>query len=138
MATGFVLGVVHDRRIQILPAAGGWQNVCTIFVTEHIHGMRKYPARHIVLLLDFDDNFDRPQRVQAHIPEDLRCRVFLLGTRREPEALRQAGLGSFEHIGRSLAKECSDGVQNLWSHELLQINAIEIARLEIAVRPFLF
>jgi hypothetical protein len=138
LATGFVLGVAHDRRIQILPAAGGWRHVCAIFVAEHIHGMRKYPKRHLVLLLDFDNQIDRPHRVQENIPEDLRCRVFLLGIKSEPEALKLAGLGSFEQIGRNLAKECVDGTQNLWSHELLKGNAGEIIRLGSAVRPFLF
>jgi len=138
LATGFVLGVKHDRKIQILPAAGGWRNVCTIFVAQHVHGMRQYPKRHVVLLLDFDEQTHRASTVQENIPEDIRDRVFLLGTMSEPEALKQAGFGSFEQIGKVLAKECFDGIQNLWSHELLQINASEIVRLGSSVRPFLF
>jgi hypothetical protein len=138
LANGFVLEVEHGRRIQILPEAGGWLNVCETFLSEHVRGMRRYPERHIVLLLDFDDQADRPLKVNERVPEDIRSRVFLLGSASAPEALRQAGLGSFEDIGRRLARECRDGIRDIWSHPLLQQNASEIERLEQTVRGFLF
>ena len=138
LATGFVLGVTQHRNVQILPAAGGWPNVCQIFISEHIKGMREYTDRNVVLLLDFDDLADRRQKVEAHVPSDLASRVFVLGARSEPEALKQAGLGSFEQIGNQLATECRAGTSGLWSHELLQHNAVEINRLGIAVRATLF
>lgn len=120
MATGFVLEVQYDRRIQVLSEAGGWSNVCETFLSEHVKGMHKYPKRHLVLLRDFDDRNDRPDMVKERVPEDLRCRVFLLGVQSEPEALRQAGLGSFEDIGRRLARECREGIRDIWAHDLLQ------------------
>lgn len=138
LATGFVLEVQHDRRIQILPEAGGWSNVCETFVAEHVKGLRQYPRRFLILLLDFDDQSDRPAKVKEKVPEDLRDRVFLLGVKSEPEALRRAGLGKFEDIGRRLGKECRDGVRDVWAHELLQQNSTEIDRLEQEVRGFLF
>jgi hypothetical protein len=100
--------------------------------------MRQYKERHLVLLLDFDDQSDRPDKVKEKIPEDLRGRVFLLGVQSEPEALKQAGLGSFEDIGRRLGKECRDGIRDIWAHVLLQQNTGEINRLEQTVRGFLF
>jgi len=138
LANGFVLEVQHYRQIQILPEAGGWTNVCETFLSEHVKGMRKYPERHLVLLLDFDDQSERSDKVKEKIPEDLRGRVFLLGVQSEPEALKQAGLGSFEDIGRSLGKECREGIEEIWRHDLLQQNASEINRLERTVRGFLF
>jgi hypothetical protein len=138
LANGFVLEVQHERRIQILPEVGGWSNVCETFLSEHVKGMRNFPGRYLVLLLDFDDQRDRPDKVKEKVPEDLRGRVFLLGVRSEPEALKQAGLGSFEDIGRKLAKECREGIKDMWAHDLLQQNASEISRLEQTVRGFLF
>lgn len=138
LANGFVLGVEDTRRIQILPEVGGWTNVCEIFLLDHVKGMRKYLDRYLVLLLDFDNRNDRREKVTERIPEDLRCRVFLLGVQSEPEALKQEGLGSFEDIGRRLAKECRDGIKGIWGHNLLRHNSNEIGRLEQAVRSFLF
>jgi hypothetical protein len=100
--------------------------------------MRRYPGRYVVLLLDFDGQADRSDRVKERIPEDLRSRVFLLGVQSEPEALRQAGFGSFEDIGRRLGTECRTGIKEVWAHYLLQQNVSEISRLEQAVRRFLF
>jgi hypothetical protein len=138
LANGFVLEVQHYRRVQILSEAGGWLNVCETFLSEHVKGMRQYPERYLVLLLDFDGQSDRPDKVNEKIPEDLKDRVFLLGVQSEPEALRQAGLGSFEDIGRRLGNECRTGIRDVWAHDLLQQNASEITRLEQAVCHFLF
>ena len=66
----------------------------------------------------------------ADVPEDLKSRVFLLGVRSEPEALKQAGLGKLEDIGRLLAKDCREGTRNTWGHALLQHNARELNRLD--------
>jgi hypothetical protein len=138
LANGFVLEVRHIRKIQILTEAGGWLNVCQTFLSEHVKGMRNYPHRHLVLLLDFDNQTGRPGHVVGQIPQDIRDRVFLLGVKSEPEALKQAGLGSFEGIGGNLAKECRAGIRDTWSHDLLKQNASEVNRLELAVRPILF
>lgn len=138
LATGFVLEVKHDRRVQILPEVGGWLSVRERFVSEHVKGLREYPKRYLVLLLDFDNQADRAEKIRERIPEDLIGRVFLLGVQSEPEDLRRAGLGSFEDIGRTLGKECRDGIRNAWTHDLLRHNAAELARLEQCVRGFLF
>lgn len=138
LANGFVLEVQHYRRIQILSEAGGWLNVCETFLSEHVKGMRQYTERRLILLLDFDDQSDRPDKAKEKIPEDLKDRVFLLGVQSDPEALKQAGLGSFEDIGRRLGNECRARIKDVWAHDLLQQNASEISRLEQAVCHFLF
>ncbi len=138
LANGFVLEVRYSRRIQVLQEAGGWLHVCETFLSEHVKEMQKYIHRYVVLLLDFDNQNDRPDKVKAKIPLNLADRVFLLGVRTEPEALRRAGLGSFEDIGRLLAMECRNGVRNVWEHDLLRQNAGELARLEQTVRVVLF
>ena len=138
LAKGFELEVRYGRRIQTQPEAGGWLAVCEIFLSEHVKEMRKFPERRLVLLLDFDNQSDRPDIVKEGVPEDLRDRVFLLGVKSEPEALKQAGLGSFEDIGKRLATACRDGTEGLWTHDLLQRNASEIKRLEQVVCVILF
>lgn len=83
MANGFVLHAhLKQHNIQILPPSGGWGKVLASFVSEHIAGLRKYPHRHLVLLIDFDDHVDaRREHFVAQFPTDVRERVFLLGTR---------------------------------------------------------
>jgi hypothetical protein len=128
----------YIRRIQILPEAGGWKNACETFFSEHVKGMHKYPERYFVLLIDFDGQIDRAANIKERILPDLKNRVFIIGTKTEPEALKQAGLGSLESIGRRLAKECRDGNREIWSHDLLKQNASEIDRLDKAVGRLLF
>lgn len=138
LANGFVLEVNYLRKIQILPEAGGWTNACETFFSQHVKGLRNYSERYFVLLIDFDGQIDRASNIKARIPQDISNRVFLIGTRTEPEALTKAGLGSLESIGRELAKECRDGNRNIWSHDLLNQNASEIDRLNEAVGRLLF
>jgi hypothetical protein len=139
LANAFVLEVDHDRQIMVLKEAGGWLSVCEAFRSEHIKGLRQYPDRYIVLLLDFDDHVEtRAEKIIEQVPEEFKARVFLLGVKSEPEELKRAGLGSFEDIGRTLGRECRDGSRSVWSHELLRHNENELDRLERAVRGILF
>ena len=138
IANGFGLEVLHDRRIQILPEAGGWTHVRNDFLNKQQISMQKFSARRIVLLLDFDNRTDRRASIEKVIPAALKDRVFLLGARSEPEALVRGGSDTFESIGRRLAAECRDRNRILWQHDLLRDNLPELDRLEISVRPFLF
>lgn len=60
-ANGFLLEVdpVGMRRMQVLPVAGGWNDVLESFVAEHVREMDLYTARFMVLLIDFDSNEGR-------------------------------------------------------------------------------
>ena len=92
----------------------------------------------MVLLVDFNDDPERLSRVQAEIPEDLRPRAFILGARPEPEALKQAALGSYEAIGNGMADDCRNGTQRIWGHDLLSHNEGELSRLRDAICNVLF
>ena len=70
LAIGFGLGV-NSRQIQVLPEAGRWLNVCSTFNSQHIKSMQKYPKRHLVLLLDFDEDPLRAAQVRSGVPDDL-------------------------------------------------------------------
>jgi len=85
-------------------------------------GLRAYPARSLVLLLDFDGREDRRTVVGTRIPAALRDRTYLFGVWTEPEELGQER----ESFGASLAQACYDGAE--WNHPLLAHNAEEVAR----------
>lgn len=140
IANGFILNPnLNSRAIQVLPRAGGWSKVVENFLSDHAHEMRKYPRRMIVLLIDFDDQQEsRLDYVKNQIPEDLNDRVFVLGVLSEPENLRRDIQKTFEDIGETLAKDCSDNTNELWGHNLLKHNKHEIERMMLSVRQFLF
>lgn len=139
LANGFLLGVplTFMRNIQVLEAAGGWMEVLNRFRADHIVELRRYSSRFMVLLIDFDGQGDRLKNAKDSVPDDLADRVFVMGVWSEPEALR-AALGSYETIGRALAKDCGDDTNTTWGHELLQHNATELDRMRQRIRPLLF
>lgn len=125
-----------QRCIQVLPPAGGWGKVL-----EKIKDCRleRFGERRLLLLIDFDDDFTgRDRLVRDSIPEQIKNRVYCLGVRSEPEKLRICCKKSFETIGNILAAECAENEQELWRHPLLAHNAVELSRLVVDVRPFLF
>jgi hypothetical protein len=136
IANGFQRDVA-SRQLQVLVEAGGWTKVLECFVTDHSSWMERVKNRLMVLLIDLDDKENRQQSVKAKIPADLAHRVFILSTRTEPEKLR-TDLGSYETIGRALAKDCREGTDKTWSHPLLRHNLDEVRRLNEQVRPILF
>ena len=107
------------------------------FLSDHVAGMERYPNRFMVLLIDFDDREERMQDAKATVPVHLMERVFILGSRSEPEALK-AELGAYETIGLALARDCREETDTTWSHVLLRHNASELARFREHVRPILF
>lgn len=139
LANGFHLQVAwsRHRQMQVLPMAGGWNEVLSLFRSEHVMEMDRCPARFMVLLIDFDSKEDRLNNAKAAIPERLADRVFVLGAWSKPEALK-ADLGRYEKIGSDMAKDCRDGTERTWGHRLLQHNAGELDRLRQHVGPILF
>jgi hypothetical protein len=140
LANGFLLELDApvSRQLQVLPASGGWRNVLNDFESNYVSDMDRYADRRMVLLIDFDGREDRLNEVKRRIPGRLSERVFILGAMSEPEALRAAGLGTYEVIGRAMAKDCREGTDTTWGHDLLRNNAGEIGRLRQHVRPILF
>ncbi len=134
LANGFVLNI-SIGQVQIEPVARGWGHVCEIFVSDHAPLMGKFENRFVVLLIDFDGDVNRLQKVKQQIPAPLTDRVFILGAQTEPEKLKQAGLGSYEDIGGRMAEDCRNGTQTIWAHELLRHNEGQLNRLREAVCP---
>jgi len=140
IANGFILNSnINEPVIQVLPIANGWEKVVDKFKKNHISEMRKFSKRMIVLLIDFDENYeDRFSYVKKQIPDDLENRVFVLGVLSEPEKLRSNLGNNFECIGENLAKDCSNHTYELWEHDLLKHNKAELDRMILSVKPFLF
>jgi hypothetical protein len=92
----------------------------------------------MILLIDLDGHKERLNRAQDGVPDNLRDRVFVLGCITAPEALRSAGLGDYESIGRQIASDCRGDIDTTWEHHLLHHNLSEIRRLREHVRPILF
>jgi hypothetical protein len=139
LVNGFLLdSAISIRKIQVLTPAGGWSKVLDCFTSDHLVEMDRYPGRFMVLLIDLDGFAERQAEAKTKIPGHLTDRVFILGALTTPEALRQAKLGSYEEIGSAMAKDCREGTDSIWGHELLQHNANELDRLRERVRPILF
>lgn len=139
IANGFLLEVaVKARNLQILPPAGGWAAVRDSFERVHNAEMKRYPRRRMVLLVDFDDRGqERLTDVVSGIDPAVRGRVVVFGAASEPERLR-AACGSYESIGKALAKDCALATDAMWSHELLKHNGAELERAFAVIRPILF
>ena len=138
LANGFWLQLDWDRqrRMKVLPVAGGWTYALQSLPTLE---MDRWPLRLVVLLIDFDNHFAaRLQNVKDQISPHLADRVFILGALDDPEALKRAGLGSYEDIGIAMAEDCRQETDATWRHALLQHNAGELDRLRQHVRPLLF
>ncbi|WP_413173321.1 hypothetical protein [Anabaena azotica] len=139
IANGFIQNLnLNQRAIQVRPIANGWKKAVDQLTNDYASGMRQFPKRMIVLLIDFDEREDRLSYVQSHIPEDLRNRVFVLGVQSNPESLQRDIKQSLEAIGETLATDCSENKNELWGHHLLIHNKPELERMIKLVKPFLF
>jgi hypothetical protein len=140
LADGFVL---HDQvktpRIQVLPPVGGWREVLKEFQTVYINRLREDREGNVVLLIDFDGEYNnRRAEFEQRIPDDLKQRVFVVGASHTPEELRKAMGKSFEQIGKDLAEDCFAGTETTWNHPQLAHNGPDRQKLLDSLRKILF
>lgn len=140
IANGFLLEIGHrQRNVEVSRPCGGWLEVLKE-LERQFEKLDRFPARRIVLVLDFDDQVEnRTSLIRKKVPEQYRSRIFLLGCRFEPERLRTALGLSLERIGSTLSRECSDDElpEALWLHDHLSHNDGERRRLRAEVADFL-
>lgn len=130
---------VDFRAVGVNEPAGGWQRALEMFEEEFVPYLRNYPASQVVLVIDFDDKFEpRFTDCSQRIPEDLKARVFVIGSKDEPETLRTELKMSFETIGRTLAEDCGQDDLGRWSNPHLAHNLAELQRLIPNIKPILF
>ena len=139
VATGFQMEVPFNRyrQMQVLKPAGGWLAVLSVFNSDHVTAMENNQHRYMVLMIDFDRDKKRAEKLAAKIPDHLKDRVFILGSLIDPEALKSQ-LGTYETIGRALASDCRNQTTHSWDHKLLIHNKKELERLRPLVRGILF
>lgn len=137
IANGFTRNL-NSKAIQVVPIANGWKKAVEELTNVYAPGMRQFPQRMIVLLIDFDEDENRLSYVKDQIPEDIKERVFIVGAQSDPENLRKATKKRLEDIGEALAKDCFDNTNELWGHDLLKHNKLELDRMVLSVKPFLF
>ncbi len=126
---------VNSRQMPIQNVAKGWRKALTAVLEDHVRMMRTYPNRHVLLVIDFDNQVARREDILSQMPADLRDRF---GCSDEPERLF-AALGTRpESIGEMLATDCNQDTSFTWGHEMLTHNASELERLRVNVKPFLF
>lgn len=137
IADGFLLHPrVNETRIQVMPPAGGWPRVLATFQDEYLPKLHAYPHAHVVMLIDFDDQVEKRRfDFEKEIPADLKSRVFVIGTRNTPEALKKELKRSLEAIGQALADDCAAGTAAIWDHGQLIHNDAERKRFLETVWP---
>jgi hypothetical protein len=137
IAVGFA--DVAIGQMQVLDSARGWPHVRDEISSTFATKLRRYPHCHLVLLIDFDDDFNnRMATFRAAIPQDIANRVFVLGAYTEAETLRRASGLKFGPIGQKLAGECERNEAELWNHLQVKHNEPEAMRLRATVNHFLF
>ena len=133
---------INQRQIDVENNAGGWDEAVKKFEREHLRQMAKYPKRHVLIVIDFDEvASERLSLVKSRIPPDCIDRVFFLGTKDEPRDLKAAHKLrlTYEEIGQKLASDFSskDRPENdLWQDGHIVHNLDELARLCAKVRKF--
>lgn len=141
IVVGFQLNPsVRDELIHVERPARGWKRVVETFIQVHQPAMKRFRKRYVVLMIDFDEDTDRAQKIRCQIDEELRDRVFILGTLSEPEQLKRSVGRHYDDIGLWLAEDCrqAHSEDNIWSHELLAQNGFEFGRARQALCDFLF
>jgi hypothetical protein len=138
IANGFLLDPhVMLRNIQVLEEAGGWENALAKLNSDYACPMEQYPLGFMVLLIDFDGRGTRFVEARDRVPAALKDRAFIVGALTRPEELR-AELGTYETIGKALAKDCRENTDTTWGSALLRHNEPELRRLRRQVVPILF
>lgn len=126
------------QAIEIRDPPGGWRKVLQVFVEEYRADVMNSPQAHVVMLADFDSRDDRREQFEQEIPPEIRSRVFLIGSKVEPELLCRELKLAPEKIGRKIAEDCLSNNSEIWNHPHLSHNLDEIARMAPVLRPIFF
>jgi len=121
---------IRPRSIQIVSPAGGWKKALEKLSDDYYRILEANQNSRVLVIIDCDCDTERISRALDEVPEHLRDRVFIVGTKSEPELLRKTFNTSLEKIGQAIADECFDEEVKLWSHEQLIHNSSEVKRLK--------
>lgn len=122
---------VNNDAIKVSHLSGGWGKVFKDFQSS-IKLLKKFQERHILLLMDFDYEFDsRLEKFHKSVPEELKNRAFILGIdNKESEDLAKYFKCNAEEVGKKLVEDCPDGDLSSWKNTHLECNLTEIERMK--------
>lgn len=139
IASGFIDVTIIGAPIQVLRAARGWGDVLSQFLTTYAAEMVKYPDMHMILLIDFDNQYSvRFADFMSKIPATLHNRTFILGALDEAESACKLSQLNKLNLGHALAQECRSSTFNHWNNSQLCHNISECGRLLTKLPNFLF
>ena len=88
LAVGFLNHeAVADRVVGVRAPAGGWHEVLDVFEKRVSSAASQVSRPHVVMLIDFDGDESRRAHFEARIADDVRPRVFVIGSKDDPETL---------------------------------------------------
>lgn len=124
---------IKSRQINVETPAGGWLKALEYFNDCLEKSMRNYKDRHVLIVIDFDEDVDRINQAKLMIPADLKERVYILGYFSEPENIRSSTGFTKEELGDSMAKACFSGDETIWNNALLHHNKPELERMKLQI-----
>lgn len=136
-----MLDYPSQTRIKFLDVAGGWEK-CLHRLKDYIDELIRYETKSLLIIMDFDECIDDRKACFAEIlngiQDEVRNRVFLVGSYYEPEKLkRDLGLmGHNDNVGRMLLEDCIDGNQ-FWHTIHLKHNLDELTKLKMHTMEFI-
>jgi len=112
--------------------------VQSVFETEYVALLRNSQNVHVVMIIDFDNDAGRREWFDQRIADDVKSRVFVIGSLDNAEALKRDLKSTFEGVGKALARECQDSGLKLWKTSQLGHNDNDVRRLSEIVKPIVF
>lgn len=140
VVNGYLIAKVRNqRKFKILPYDRGWRHVFDK-IKDFKKDLDRYPDLRILLIIDFDSDYNRLNKFTEEIGEEYAERMFVLGPYDNVEALKRCcNTTSTEQVGKLLAQTSprSSLQDNPWKGEQLNMFSSEIERFFCAVSPFL-
>lgn len=144
---GAVLNIVDGalEAIEVREAANvkkerflrGWSKVESR-MPEYHKLLTQYPLGYLLIVIDFDEDPNRSEKVEEWIPEDVKQRCFILSCSDEPEELKREVRLPYDEIGEALVKDCPEAVDEIWNTPQLSHNSDELQRFLDCCRDILF
>ena len=86
----------RGRRVQVVNETGGWHNAEATLHKTYVPHLREFNNSRVVLVIDFDSDATRGAEVLERVPEELRDRVFVIGSLTDPQDLARSLKKSLE------------------------------------------
>jgi len=125
-ADGFAQSFPRRMQHQIQPFIfSGYTSV--VEKVKNDAKLSSYPDRRILCVIDFDEHPDRINELKSYVAEEMRNRVYVIGSASNVEAAKKAleFQGHNDDFGRQLAAQ-TDGD---WDNPCLHLSKDELARL---------